>query len=92
MEENKKQKEENEALDLGDWSPDHFPTSPKSVFRKTSLLVVVIAALCFLLYQCSEHETGSRDSKSSEQEQNSIQNQAPGNPFGDEEDELEFSL
>ena len=44
-----KNKKEAAKLDLGDWSPDYFPTSPKSVFKKALIWLLSIALLCTLL-------------------------------------------
>jgi hypothetical protein len=89
MEEDKKQNEQTNP-DLGDWDPDHFPTSAKPVFRKSVLLVFFLGALCFLVYQCSEHETPRKPASSDSF--GDLGETLEDNPFGDEEEELESSL
>ncbi len=86
MEDDKKQ---NEQVDLGDWDPDRFPTSAKPVFKKSILLVFFLGALCFLLYQCSEHEESPESATKSSGSPPDIEEV---NPFGDQDEEPEMSL
>lgn len=82
MEEDKKQNEQN---NLGDWRPDYFPTSPKTVFKRSFLLTFFLGALCFSVYQCSEHDGANNTPQGSD----NISDQEPVNPFGDQdEDEI----
>lgn len=44
---------------LGDWSPDYFPTSPKSIFKKSMGLVLILVTLCSWVAYCSRPEESS---------------------------------
>ena len=44
-----------------DWSPDHFPTSAKPIFKKISILTAGILILCLFLAYCSQNDTEKGD-------------------------------
>jgi len=46
---------------LGDWSPDYFPTSPKTIFKRSLILLLGVGVLCFSVAYCSEHEETSKE-------------------------------
>jgi hypothetical protein len=43
-----------------DWSPDHFPTSAKPIFKKVSILTVGILTLCLFLAYCSQNDVDTK--------------------------------
>ncbi|HQH25991.1 MAG TPA: hypothetical protein PLP17_01230 [Oligoflexia bacterium] len=53
---------EKKTVQLSDQDfPENFPTSAKPVFRAVALLGVIVAFLCFIAYQCSEHPPENAD-------------------------------
>jgi len=85
----------SEGPDLGDWSPDHFPKSPYSVFKKAALLTLLITMLCLTVQWCSmEEESLQRDNKNSTALDSGMEDdkQLDGNVFGDEENEPEMAI
>ncbi|HMO18934.1 MAG TPA: hypothetical protein PKA63_12795 [Oligoflexia bacterium] len=87
-EENKK----SEGPDLGDWSPDHFPKSPYGVFKKSILLIALIALLCLVVRWCSmndqsDHTSQSKSINTNEDEETGLSPKE--NIFGDEDKDSE---
>jgi len=70
---------------LGDWSPDYFPVSAKPIFRRSFLLLLGVAALCFSVAYCSEHEEVTPQPNS----QNSSDPKNPQNPDDISDDDTE---
>lgn len=85
---NKNLDKTDSQVDLGDWDPDRFPTSPKVVFKRSLLLFFFLGALCFSVYQCSEHEEPSKNSIKSDNTSLNSTNELENSPFGDGEDEV----
>ncbi len=69
-----KNKKEAVKLDLGDWSPDYFPTSPKTVFKKALIWLLTIVILCALLAIWSKSDS----IESNTAEKNKVQNASSG--------------
>lgn len=59
----KNKREEPVNPNLGDWSPDYFPSSPKTVFKRSLILLLGVGVLCFSVAYCSRHaETSTQPS------------------------------
>ena len=85
----------SESPDLGDWSPDHFPKSPYSVFKKAALLTLLITMLCLTVQWCSMEEESMQkngvDSTSLDSPDGN-EKQSDGDVFGDEENEPDMAV
>jgi len=84
------EKKKNDDPDLGDWSPDYFPTSPVSVFKKTILLFFFLGGLAFWVAQCSEDPNPSTDKKPKSPADDRVLDTS--NPFSDEEIDLDMPV
>ncbi len=52
----KHRREEPVNPNLGDWSPDYFPTSPMTVFKRSLILLLGVGILCFAVAYCSRED------------------------------------
>ncbi len=56
--------EPKKSVMADDWDKDAFPTSAKPVYKAVAVLALLVATLCFAVYQSSEHpEVEARSDK-----------------------------